>query len=334
MIFGMTRIHGLALPDLRRVAGLAAGVGTQALFAVTVVYLFSFLRYGVDQGSRSWLIADTLLALQFAVPHSILLHPSTRKTFSRWISPEFYGLFFCLSTCGSLAVVFCFWQSCPTTIWDLSGVPEMLMLIGFFASWAGLLYSISLTGLGFQTGWTQWSHWYRNTKMPRRDFQPGSLYQWLRHPIYLCFLGLIWFTPRMTMDHAVLTGIWSIYIFVGSVLKDQRLAFYLGESYRNYQRQVPGYPLMLWGPLAKLRQQPESSTTMDDKTTSQILTAQASAAGMAAPQTPSASVTCLQRQPNTPQPQDSTLGSDGTSDRISLSHPSAAPNTTQQHYAA
>ena len=350
MIFGMTSITGFALPDLRRVAGLAAAVGTQALFAVTVVYLFTFLRYGVDQQAGAWLIVDTLLALQFAVPHSLLLHPSTRKALSRWISSEFYGLFFCLGTCGSLAVVFCFWQACPTTIWDLSGVPEMLMLTGFFASWAGLLYSISLTGLGFQTGWTQWSHWYRKSKMPRRDFRPNSLYHWFRHPIYLCFLGLIWFTPRMTMDRAVLTGIWSVYIFVGSVLKDQRLAFYLGESYRNYQRQVPGYPLMLWGPLAKLRYHSEGSQFIDSQTTAQVLKKQASAAETADLQTPDTRMTCLQPsqpptvqpptvqpptvQPPTVQPPDSTLGSDGTSDRICLSHPSAAPNAPPQHYAA
>ena len=55
----------------------------------------------------------------------------------------------------------------------------------------------------------------------------------------------------MTADHAVLTGIWSGYIFLGSCLKDQRLHYYVGRSYREYQAAVPGYPGMLLGPLAR-----------------------------------------------------------------------------------
>ena len=73
----------------------------------------------------------------------------------------------------------------------------------------------------------------------------------MRHPVYLCFLGLIWFTPKMTLDHAVLTGIWTIYIGLGSILKDQRLLFYLGDSYRIYMEKVAGYPIVTLGPLAR-----------------------------------------------------------------------------------
>ncbi len=74
---------------------------------------------------------------------------------------------------------------------------------------------------------------------------------WLRHPVYLSFLGLIWFTPRMSVDHAILTGIWTVYILVGSHLKDQRLAYYVGATYRHYQQQVAGYPLVFSGPLGR-----------------------------------------------------------------------------------
>jgi hypothetical protein len=69
--------------------------------------------------------------------------------------------------------------------------------------------------------------------------------------VYLSFLGLIWFTPRMTLDHALLTAIWTAYVFVGSVLKDRRLEFYLQDEYRQYAARVPGYPGMFLGPLAR-----------------------------------------------------------------------------------
>ena len=134
------------------------------------------------------------------------------------------------------------------------------MQVAFGLSWAALLYSLSLTGLGYQTGLTHWLYWLRRQRLPRREFEPRGAYRWLRHPVYLSFLGLVWFTPRMTLDHALLTGVWTVYIFVGSYLKDQRLAHYLGERYRAYQRRVAGYPLLPWGPLGKLRTRPAAVT--------------------------------------------------------------------------
>ena len=239
--------------SLSRCTGFIAGVATQALFALTVVYLFSFLRYGPERQLAHWFGIDLLLALQFAVPHSWLLHPKTRKLLSPWIRPEFHGLLFCACTCISLMLIFAFWRTTNVVVWEASGITKTALLGGFYLSWVSLLYSISLTGLGYQTGWTQWTYWYAGSRMPLRTFQPRSLYACFRHPVYLSFLGLIWFTPRMTLDHAVLTAVWTVYIYVGSILKDERLAFYLGSAYRDYQRIVPGYPLLRRGPLGILR---------------------------------------------------------------------------------
>ena len=237
----------------RRLAGVGFGVGTQALFVLTVVFLFSFLRHGISRPASGWLWTDLLLAVQFAVPHSVLLHPRFREFFRRLFPGEMHGAFFCVCTCLGLLLIFRFWKSTDQVLWDLTGLPAGLMLAGFYGSWLALLYSISLTGLGYQTGWTQWLHWYRGQRMPRRAFQSAGPYQLLRHPVYLSFLGLIWFTPVMTLDHAVLTGVWTVYIFSGSVLKDRRLLHYLGQSYADYMLRVPGYPGMPAGPLARRR---------------------------------------------------------------------------------
>lgn len=237
--------------SMQRLMGFSFGIATQALFAFTVVGLFTFLRYGPIPGTQSWLLMDTLLALQFTIPHSLLLHPKTRNRLRSVIAAEFYGAFFCICTCVSLLLIFRYWKSTNSVIWDLHGTGATCMVAAFYFSWAWMLYSISLTGLGFQTGWTQWQYWYREKKLPRRDFKARSLYCLMRHPVYLGFLGLIWFTPTMTADHALLTSVWTIYIAIGSVLKDQRLLFYLGDSYRQYMQNVSGYPLMTAGPLAK-----------------------------------------------------------------------------------
>jgi len=234
-----------------RMLGIAFGLATHALFAVTVWHLFWFLKDGAAEGPGP-LPWNGLLAIQFGAIHSLVLWPPSRRCLAAWFPAEFYGCIFCTVTCLSLLVTFACWRASPIVFWSLAGWPQIAIQAAFVASWIALFYSLSLTGLGYQTGWTPFVYWLRGRPVPRREFIPRGAYRFFRHPVYLSFLGLVWFTPRMTLDHAVLTGVWTGYILVGSYLKDRRLTYYLGESYRAYQAKVPGYPLVPFGPLGKV----------------------------------------------------------------------------------
>lgn len=236
---------------MRRIGGIAFGIATQAVFLATVWRLFAFLAGGHANQAAGPLWLDALLALQFAVPHSVLLHPAIRRRLARWIGDPFYGCFYCVATCAGLWLLFAGWRASPICLWKFDGSSAGLLTAGFYAAWAGLFYSLALTGLGYQTGLTPWLYWLRRLPAPRREFRPRGAYRWLRHPVYLSFLGLLWFTPAMTLDRAVLVSVWTAYIFVGSCLKDARLLFYLGEHYRRYAADVPGYPGVSLGPLAR-----------------------------------------------------------------------------------
>jgi len=236
---------------IRRTLGIAFGVATQAFFLVTIWFLFWFLKEDGSRGLGGSLGLDALLAIQFAGPHSLLLLPPVRQFLGKWIIREFYALFYCVATCVGLLVTIGFWRTSETVLWQLQGAANIAVQLGFYASWLALFYSLSLSGFGTQTGLPQWWHWVRRRPMPAPKFQPRGAYLWLRHPVYLSFAGLIWFTPRMTLDHAILTGFWTMYIFFGSMLKDLRLAYYLGDAYRAYQQRVPGFPGIPFGPLAR-----------------------------------------------------------------------------------
>jgi protein-S-isoprenylcysteine O-methyltransferase Ste14 len=229
---------------LRRASGIVYGVGNQILFLITVWYLFWFLRDGsIRSASGSWVLRDCLLATAFAVAHSVMLYPATRKRLTRWIPQPFYDSTFCVVTCVSLLVMFFGWRSSETVLWEATGSMAGLIHGCFYLSWAALFYSLALTGLGYQNGWTPFYHWLRREKAPRREFKPRGAYKLFRHPVYLSFLGLVWFIPKMTLDHAALTAIWTAYIFIGSAIKDRRLTHYIGDAYRQYSARVPGYPL-------------------------------------------------------------------------------------------
>ncbi len=148
--------------------------------------------------------------------------------------------------------MFHFWTRSELALWRFTGLAESMMLVGFYGSWITLLYSIYPTGFGYQTGLTPWWYWMRNETTPKREFVVRGTYRWLRHPVYMSFLGLIWFTPTMTLDHALLTVVWTIYIYAGSYFKDQRMLRYIGEAYRDYATRVPGLPIIGFGPLLKM----------------------------------------------------------------------------------
>jgi len=243
-------------PRLRivsRAAGILVGLGTQALFGWTVWQLFLFLRHPRTSAADGFAWLDLLLAVQFGVIHSLLLVPTVRTRLFRGIPTAFHGCIFCVVTCVTLLMVFHFWSGSSIVLYELQGTAAALATLAYYGAWLGLVYSLQLSGLGYQTGWTPWWHWFRNQPLPRRTFEEREAYCFFRHPIYLSFLGLIWFTPRMTLDHALLTVVWTAYIFVGSYLKDERLAYYLGATYREYQERVPGYPLIAFGPLGRRR---------------------------------------------------------------------------------
>ncbi|MGE5193381.1 MAG: hypothetical protein ACM3U2_12880, partial [Deltaproteobacteria bacterium] len=179
--------------------------------------------------------------------------PAVRERLSEWISPAFYGLFFCTATTAGLWLTMAFWQASPVAWWRITGPARIAIDAGWYGSWVLLFYSFFLNGIGYQTGFTNWWHWVRGRPIPPRPFKPRGVFRIMRHPSYLSFLGLVWFTPVMTTDRAILTAVWTIYVFVGSYLKDRRLLYYIGEPYRRYLAEVPGYPGMLLGPLGRVR---------------------------------------------------------------------------------
>jgi hypothetical protein len=231
---------------MRRLFGIGFGALTQVLFLATLLPLYRFLRNDWAAAPAGSLWIDAALALGFAIPHSILLYPATRRLVTRWLPSELYGCLFCLATCASLWLQFGLWRGSRTVLWAWPESVQPAIHAAFLCCWGLTLYSLWLTGLEYQTGIDTWWRWVRGQASPRRQFAPRGAYRYMRHPVYLSFLGLVWLTPVLTADRVLLIGVWTAYVFVGSYLKDRRLAQALGEPYVRYLREVPAYPLLAW----------------------------------------------------------------------------------------
>jgi protein-S-isoprenylcysteine O-methyltransferase Ste14 len=241
---------------LQRFAGALLALAAHVALGVLVWFLFPFLQGLAPPPALAdtpwWWVIDGVLALQFCVLHSLLLAPPVRARLDRVLPAALHGCLFCLTTCLSLLLLILAWQRTPVVVWNLEGWPRWMVCGAYVLSWGALVYTLGLTGYGWQTGWTPFWAWFRGLPPPRRRFEERSAYRWLRHPVYLAFLGQIWLTPTATLDRLMMMGMLTVYVAIGSFLKDRRLVFYLGDLYRDYQARVPGYPLVGFGPLGKV----------------------------------------------------------------------------------
>mgnify|MGYP001826795495 FL=1 len=64
-------------------------------------------------------------------------------------------------------------------------------------------------------------------------------YRWVRHPLYLAVLLMIWSYPVLTIDRLLFNTLWTIWIVIGAVLEERDLAAEIGIDYHDYQRKVP-----------------------------------------------------------------------------------------------
>jgi protein-S-isoprenylcysteine O-methyltransferase Ste14 len=64
-------------------------------------------------------------------------------------------------------------------------------------------------------------------------------YRWVRHPLYLSALLMIWSYPDLTLDRLLLDLLFTVWVIAATVLEERDLVVAYGEAYRSYQRKVP-----------------------------------------------------------------------------------------------
>ncbi|MEM1176601.1 MAG: methanethiol S-methyltransferase [Pseudomonadota bacterium] len=234
---------------MKRLTIFTYGVLSYAFFFAVFLYAIGFIGNlwvpkSIDSApilplAESLAINLGLLGL-FSVQHSGMARPAFKKWLTRFIpkSAERSTYVFLSSVC--LAILMWFWAPLGGVIWDFSRVPAAYWaLTGFyFASWAFLLYSSFLIDHFDLFGLRQVFYALRDKEMPDLPFVTNSLYRFVRHPIYVGWFGIVWFTPTMTVTHLVFAAACSAYMLIGVRLEEKDLCDAHPE-YEEYQRKVP-----------------------------------------------------------------------------------------------
>ncbi|HSD70762.1 MAG TPA: isoprenylcysteine carboxylmethyltransferase family protein [Woeseiaceae bacterium] len=224
------------------------GVLSYLFFFATFLYAIGFIgNIGVPKSMDSAptqplmasLLIDLCLLALFAVQHSGMARPAFKRWLTRYIPPEAERSTYVLLSTVCMALLFWFWAPLGGVVWNVANPIGQYTLYGlYFASWTLLLYATFLINHFDLFGLRQAYHALLGKDMPALKFVTPALYRIIRHPIYLGWLGIFWFTPTMSETHLVFAVVTTLYILVGIRFEERDLEIAHPE-YTQYKRKVP-----------------------------------------------------------------------------------------------
>ena len=219
---------------------LAAGIGGVSLLAFG-----SFLFAGplglvnFKQGFGTDLAINTGLSLLFFVQHSWMVRRSFKQWLARVVKTHYLDASYAIASGLALLAVVLLWQDTGQIVWYATGgtwwVARAVFVLGLVI---GIWGALSLKGVD-SFGLEPIRKRFRSKPSRPPVLVAQGAYRWVRHPLYLAVLLMIWSFPALTVDRLLFNMLWTIWIVVGAILEERDLVAEFGDDYREYQRGVP-----------------------------------------------------------------------------------------------
>ena len=190
-------------------------------------------------GSRGDLAVDAGLSLLFFVQHSWMVRRSFRERLARLIPTHYLDAVYTIASGMALLGVVLLWQESRQLVGQFSNglwwATRMIFVLGLGVGIWGALSLKTFDSLGLRP-----IRYRFRVKPPRPTaLAVQGAYRWVRHPLYLAVLLMIWSYPALTADRLLFNVLWTLWIVIGTVLEERDLRSEFGDEYRDYQRKVP-----------------------------------------------------------------------------------------------
>ncbi len=185
------------------------------------------------------LLFDLSLCLVFFVQHSGM----AQKVYQRWparSSPEQYsGPVYAVASGVVILILVVFWQESVYTLFEAKGLVRWFFRAAFVMAIAGVAWTIWSLGLLVNFHLSSTVAELRKKEPRATTLVTHGPYRWIRHPLYLSALLMIWSYPDLTLDRLLLNLTFTAWVITGSLIEERYLVTRFGEEYRDYQKRVP-----------------------------------------------------------------------------------------------
>ncbi len=182
---------------------------------------------------------DAALCLAFFLQHSLMVRRWAKARMARRIPVRDLGALYAVGSGAVLAAVMLLWQRTAVRLVSVEGPLRWTGWLGVALAVAGFWWGVASLrrfdpfGVGA----------IRRHRRGRPEREPELVirgaYRWVRHPLYLFMLVLIWSSLDLTTDRLLFDVLWTAWIVVGTFLEERDLVAELGPAYVAYQQRVP-----------------------------------------------------------------------------------------------
>ncbi len=222
--------------------GLAVWLAAGPILAAAGMLGWLRLLYGLPQpvprGGLAPLALDLLLAVQFALSHSLLARGFGRRLLNRPFGPAAERPLYVLITGLSLCLLVLAWRPSGPLLWEWPGwtrlIPRILQLGGLaLVAWGSLV-----VGSGQLLGLPHLRALETGAREPQTEFTALPPYSQIRQPINLGFLLLIVGMPEVSLDRLVLALVFIVWIFLVAPIEERDLEIE-HDGYASYRERTP-----------------------------------------------------------------------------------------------
>jgi methanethiol S-methyltransferase len=183
-------------------------------------------------------VFNFLLIVAFGVQHSVMARPAFKERWTKIVSASIERSTYVLVSGIAFTALMYFWQPIGVDIWHLRGIAAGFAYAGYALGWGLLVASTFAVNhfdlFGLRQIWLN----LRGMEYTQLPFVISTFYRYCRHPLYVGWLMVIWFTPHMTLSHIFFSAGVTLYILIAIVFEERDLKHFHPE-YANYQKRVP-----------------------------------------------------------------------------------------------
>lgn len=186
------------------------------------------------------LTVNLALIFAFGVQHSVMARPRFKRWLTKFIPEPAERSTYVLASNLAVILIMAFWQPMGGIVWQAENVVlKSAITAVYFLGWTVLFLSTCMIChfdlFGLRQVWLQ----FTGKTYMNYEFRTPFAYKYVRHPIYVGWLMIIWAAPLMSVAHLVFSLGMTLYILVAIPWEENDLIATFGEKYTNYRRKVP-----------------------------------------------------------------------------------------------